>query len=346
MNIQVRTAASVAARACLGLALCTLMVGLAPADVLGQTPATSPASQPAPQYHGQKVLALFHAYPIGKFKEDNREALAAAAKTVEEALDKAKVKVVHVVRTSRDFLDQDTSVHFDQMMLLDCQGKDPAEALKDVPYRQAAIVFEDGNFRASLPSPQDKKARVPAPCAFKSWGSGEVAKRDAELRAFGLIKGLRVEYTPPLAGGAGAGGSAGFARFFPEKGMTLLEVFALTKAGFELQAATTSASSPAASTEPARFDRKKGGIFQSGKWEYRYTVGKGPAALGGGEAASGTLFFDGKAIPAANQNDYILTPWGRMYWNIPQKEGPWSSGWLTWTDDARAGHKIDPPTGD
>ena len=61
---------------------------------------------------------------------------------------------------------------------------------------------------------------------------------------------------------------------------------------------------------------------------------------------STTLFFDGKAIPAANQNDYILTPWGRMYWNIPQKEGPWSSGWLTWTDDARAGHKIDPPTGD
>lgn len=299
------------------------------------------------RYRGQKVLVLFHAYPVGKIGEDNREAHRKLAQEIEASLAKAKVSVVRVVTTSRDFLDQDTSIHFDQMMLLDCQGQDPAEALKDIPHRQAAIVFVDGAYKAGLPSPADAKGRVPAPWAYQAWGTGNLPKRDVDLARYEKLQGVKVDYVPPQAGGAGAGGAAGYAKLTAVKDLTLLEVFLLTKAGFFMQAAptTTSASSPAA-TEPGKIDTRKSGFYKFGKWEYRLTVGKGLGALRSGEStASGSLSYDGKAILGGGQNDTITTPWGRMYWSVQRKDGL-LSGWLTWTDDARAGKQIYPPEGE
>lgn len=183
---------------------------------------------------GQKVLVWFHAYPVPEVGQqpNNREGKKKTADAVQAALTKAGVTIVkQVVADAQPELRD----HLYQTLLLACGDQDPAEALKDVPHRVTGIVFRDGKYVRGLPLEAEGRCKgfVPAPHGYFLWGLGDKRGRD-QARLKGL-KGIRVEdfsYRGPPGGGAG--GESGRVRIFPEGDMTLLEMFLLTQAEFEL----------------------------------------------------------------------------------------------------------------
>ena len=78
--------------------------------------------------------------------------------------------------------------------------------------------------------------------------------------------------------------------------------------------------------EAARIDASADGVYQSGRWEYRYTVGnKGTRS----EGYYGELLFDGHPVPEPpTLNDYHQTPWGPVYWVGSPVVAFGSHGWM------------------
>ena len=160
---------------------------------------------------------------------------------------------MELVRVVSETKGKEQGLTYSALMLLDCGRKEPAEALKAIPYRLAGIVFLDGRYERALPVGQPPKwlvtakaGQVPAHYAFKRWGSA-LGERLEDQARFKALRGVKVEITPP----SGASGNGGCAKLTPAEGHTLLEVFLLSGAGFDLvdpPAAAPAAVPPAAST--------------------------------------------------------------------------------------------------
>ena len=130
--------------------------------------------------------------------------------------------------------------------MLEPKELDPAGLVKERTYhpdlknkfaRQAwsAILFQDGKFQQAFSN--DPNGLLPAASACIFWGvpCQNSGKKDRDMARAKDLKGIvRAEYfDPPL----GSGGSAGWTIYTPEEGHTLLEVFLLTSAGFNLEQA-------------------------------------------------------------------------------------------------------------
>ena len=75
-----------------------------------------------------------------------------------------------------------------------------------------------------------------------------------------------------------------------------------------------------------RFDMRNGGTYTSGKWKYILVV----RAVGTrSERRGGTLYYDGRAVPKPQANDYYRTPWGFVFWVGERPFG--NSGWMPLT---------------
>jgi len=188
------------------------------------------------QVKGRKVLVSFHGYPVGKFGgPDNTEAHDQAAKDILAALAKAEVKVLQVLSdtrqsTRRSVDPKQGAVHFEQMILVDCGKRDPEEALAGLPHRGGAIVFDDGAYAKGIANADKRFGEgLPARYAFMFWGVFENKLKETDLARYRSQRGVAVEFTPPPPS---SGGSAGVVKLTPEPGVTLLEVFLLTRAGF------------------------------------------------------------------------------------------------------------------
>jgi hypothetical protein len=108
----------------------------------------------------------------------------------------------------------------------------------------------------------------------------------------------------------------------------------------------TATTPPASATQPAVLKPLEAGVFTSGKWEYRCIV-----TLPGtrSEGRLGELRYDGKMLPEpANTNDYVLTPWGLIYW-YGKGNIPWNGrGWIPTNPSDRKpiGDLVASPTGE
>jgi hypothetical protein len=76
-----------------------------------------------------------------------------------------------------------------------------------------------------------RQGQIPADYAFMAWGTGNLERYRQDMERLPKLKEVNFVYTPPPAG---AGGGAGSATLTPAAGHTLLEVFILTGAGFQL----------------------------------------------------------------------------------------------------------------
>jgi RNA polymerase sigma factor (sigma-70 family) len=201
---------------------------------------------------GEKVLVEFWHYPL--VDHPNRpsdEEIAAGRKTIGdkigETLKAANVEVVQFLwgRDGKvwgcDGKEGANRSSYSAMVLLDCKGRRPEEALAAVPYRIAGIVFKDGAYARGLPVETElkwlvtaKKGQIPAPCAYYSRGGSAYAdlqQSKLDVERFQTIPGVVAQVFPPSSGVAGGGWSA---KLTPASGHTLLEVFLLTETGFLL----------------------------------------------------------------------------------------------------------------
>jgi predicted secreted protein len=69
---------------------------------------------------------------------------------------------------------------------------------------------------------------------------------------------------------------------------------------------------PLAGAQAGKIDEARDGTYESGPWEYRYSVSlKGTRS----EGYHGTLLHSGGPVPEpAGENDHYATPWGPLYW--------------------------------
>lgn len=201
--------------------------GLMPAGLAGET---DPPGLPK-KHQGVKVLVEFRQW-LGSKARTDPNALQKVADEVEQALKKAKVRVVEKIAKA-GALPSDRMFH--QLWLLDFGQQDPAGILKTIPQCGGAIIFRDGHYHKGLPIPkpqtweQRHQGKVPLRFGLRVWGAMQQAQKLADLQRFEALKGVKVEYVPPPQG---AGGSAGYVILKPEKGTTLLEVFLKSGAGF------------------------------------------------------------------------------------------------------------------
>ena len=73
-------------------------------------------------------------------------------------------------------------------------------------------------------------------------------------------------------------------------------------------------------------DLSRPGEYSSGEWTYRLVV-KRPGTRS--EGRFGTLSYKEKDVTAAGINDYIETPWGRLYWVGSLDDDSWGDhGWM------------------
>jgi hypothetical protein len=120
------------------------------------------------------------------------------------------------------------------MFLVDTKGHKPAEVLKDLHYRQGAMVFKDAQYVEALSYENFyHKGQIlrPEPFACLWWGSGsggrEQMKRDID--EYSSMPGVVAE---TFEAGTGQGNNTRL-KLLPAKGKTLLEVFLLVpQAGF------------------------------------------------------------------------------------------------------------------
>jgi hypothetical protein len=157
------------------------------------------------KYRGQKVLVLF----------------ARADTGAEEALKKAKVAIMEQITASA--------------YLIDCGKEKPREVVEALPGHQGAIVFGDGEFKEAIGYlDRRKRLQVPQPYASVRWGStaNDQKRMQADVDKFSKMPGVKAEHinTRP---GEKVIGNPWMLRLTPAKGKTLLEVFVLTRAGFD-----------------------------------------------------------------------------------------------------------------
>lgn len=96
------------------------------------------------------------------------------------------------------------------------------------------------------------------------------------------------------------------------KGMTLSGQFQLCMDCSRKLGECERCRKPLAGAQAAKIDESRDGTYESGPWEYRYSVTlKGTRS----EGYHGTLLHSGGAVaePAA-VNDFHSTPWGPLYW--------------------------------
>lgn len=218
------------------------------ADAATQPAARAAAAEEMPMAEmvkGEKVLVKFWHYPL--VDHPNRPSdddITAGRKKIgdkiAQALKGANVEAVRFL-WGQDGQEGADRSSYSAMMLLDCKGTRPEKALADVPYRIAGIVFKDGVYERALPVEAEskwlitaKKGQVPARYAFYSRGGSafaELQQGQQDVERFGKMAELKVDAIPPLRGAAGGGWSA---KLTPAEDHTLLEVFILTGAGFQL----------------------------------------------------------------------------------------------------------------
>lgn len=77
---------------------------------------------------------------------------------------------------------------------------------------------------------------------------------------------------------------------------------------------------------PPKVDLSKDGTYQSGRWTYDVKLNdKGTRS----EGVTGALKYDGKEVhPGAKANDWIRTPWGKLYWMGEAKVRFGRHGWM------------------
>jgi hypothetical protein len=184
---------------------------------------------------GRKVLVSFYSFPVGSREKasDKTKAHDKVAREIQDALAKAEINIIQVVRDSRQSERPHENpklggLHFDQLLLVDIQNRDPETTLSGLPYRQGAIVFDDGAYTRGFPIPGLKGNGVPARYAFMAWGTTESGLKEADLARYRGLQGVAVQDLP-WTGRTEDGGSA---TLIPEPGTTLLEVFLLTRAKF------------------------------------------------------------------------------------------------------------------
>lgn len=181
---------------------------------------------------GRKVLVAFYRFPVGSNEKgsDKTEAHDKVAREIQDALAKAGINILQIVRDSRQSERRHENpkvggLHFEQMLLVDIQNREPDTTLSDLPHRQGAIVFDDGAYTRGIPL---KGIGIPARYAFMAWGTDESGLKEAELARCRDLRGVAVndlpQYRRPEDGGS--------VKLTPEPGTTLLEVFLLTRARF------------------------------------------------------------------------------------------------------------------
>lgn len=184
-----------------------------PADVL------PPAAALDAKLRGQKVLVAFDGFapegldelgPGGLTGNQHRQI------EIRKSFEKAGIEVVEEVRLG--------------LILTDTKGRKPADVLKHVPHHVGAVVFQDGDYRESIPY-EDRHGHLlaPAPYAAIRYGSpggasADVRKKDLEMHSKMLgVVAEEFQERPGVYTGL---------KLTPAKGKTLLDVFLLTKAGF------------------------------------------------------------------------------------------------------------------
>ena len=186
---------------------------------------------------GSKVLMAFHVYPVIPLSDlktnPTPDDYAKAKTTVHDRLFAAlKAADIDVAYIPFETHGAEMGLTYSAMLLLDCKGQEPSAALKAVPFRGAGIVFSEGHYRRGLPA--DSCPKIPAPHAFRQGGTGNMAQVREEKERWARLQAVKMQVLPEPPGGAGAGGSAGQVILTAVRGHTLLEVFLLTGAGFQL----------------------------------------------------------------------------------------------------------------
>ena len=81
-----------------------------------------------------------------------KEDLANACKAVHDEIATAVKKAgAEIVRVYGESVSPAAGREYSAMMLLDCRGQPPENALADVPHRFAGIVFQDGSYLRGMP---------------------------------------------------------------------------------------------------------------------------------------------------------------------------------------------------
>jgi len=182
-----------------------------------QNPAVAAAPNPepvapelAPEVRGQKVLAIFSRDARPRDEEVKLPLQKAGAQIVQQVPDDAQPGALR--------------------LLLDTQGKDPAEVLAGLPRFMGAIVFQDGKYVRGVPLEKQlagyRKGQVPAPYAIAAATMPQ--GMPALLERYNRIPGVKAEHVPPTGRGVG------YIKLTPKDAKTtLLEVFIRTRGDFE-----------------------------------------------------------------------------------------------------------------
>jgi hypothetical protein len=169
---------------------------------------------------------------LREFRRGSREAPDAAPgtplesgadKDTEDALKKARAVVVEKV-TAKTYL-------------LDCGKEKPHDVVQRLPGHQGAINFHDGEFKEALGYRTRKGAYlVPQPYASLRWGStfNAIKQMEQDIERYSKLPGVGAEKVNTRPGER-VFGNPWMPKLTPAKGKTLLEVFVLTKAGFDFK---------------------------------------------------------------------------------------------------------------
>lgn len=191
------------------------------------------------EVRGQKVLMHFAFYsPNAPAREETTR-----AEEVRAALKKANVSLVKVVSEEEN---KGQGQSYYALLLLDCQGQVPKKALAGLPHSGGGIVFQDGHYQEGLPFIADGKAMIPARWGYVFWGGTDRrigGRFDRDMERLKKIPGLKMQISDT---NDGTPGSAMSAQLTAEPGKkTLLEIFLLTGASFELKEAPKGVDDPA-----------------------------------------------------------------------------------------------------
>ena len=139
--------------------------------------------------------------------------------------------------------------------LVELGSRDFETTLKDLPMRRGALAFEDGNAKTSLKFEEKRRrsARILTPESFASirWGStakDQIRMKD-DVEKFSKMKGIHAELINSMLGKK-VYGNLNYLKLTPEKGVTLLEVFLKTRAGFYYKQVDVSDESPSKKADP------------------------------------------------------------------------------------------------
>lgn len=161
------------------------------------------------QYCGKKLLVAFHHYTataidhyptITDKQTEDAEYLAgyqALGQTVRDEIAKAGLNFVEVVSEPPGPQLHETGLHYDALMLVDCRGKTPEAALKELSDSVGAIVFRDGNYLRGLPGPDKSFAFAGTPMAYTGLGLRGDQNSDVFLSRWSNLPYVTVEFIAP-----------------------------------------------------------------------------------------------------------------------------------------------------